>query len=308
MLDSLISYGNFKFEYPYILLVFLLFMICAKFCKAKVESYYMPHLNIYNNISKANLNLLNLFKWLSIAFAIIALASPIKELNTINTKKDGIDMVISLDTSGSMRQIGFNRLNKEQNRWQVVGEIVDDFIAKRLNDNIGLVVFGSSVMTASPLSYDKKAQSKIIRGLNIGIVGDKTALINSIATSINILKNRDTKSKIIIAITDGEDTASSIPLQVVIKLAKKYNIKIYTIAIGSTNTYTLDQLSSATNGKTFVALSKNDLKQIYNTIDELEKSKIQRHKIVLKEYYFFYPLFISFLSLLLFVYIKNKKT
>jgi len=308
MLDSLISYGNFKFEYPYILLVFLLFMICAKFCKAKVESYYMPHLNIYNNISKANLNLLNLFKWLSIAFAIIALASPIKELNTINTKKDGIDMVISLDTSGSMRQIGFNRLNKEQNRWQVVGEIVDDFIAKRLNDNIGLVVFGSSVMTASPLSYDKKAQSKIIRGLNIGIVGDKTALINSIATSINILKNRDTKSKIIIAITDGEDTASSIPLQVVIKLAKKYNIKIYTIAIGSTNTYTLDQLSSATNGKTFVALSKNDLKQIYNTIDELEKSKIQRHKIVLKEYYFFYPLFISFLSLLLFVYIKNKKS
>ena len=308
MLDSLISYGNFKFEYPYILLVFLLFMICAKFCKAKVESYYMPHLNIYNNISKANLNLLNLFKWLSIAFAIIALASPIKELNTINTKKDGIDMVISLDTSGSMRQIGFNRLNKEQNRWQVVGEIVDDFIAKRLNDNIGLVVFGSSVMTASPLSYDKKAQSKIIRGLNIGIVGDKTALINSIATSINILKNRDTKSKIIIAITDGEDTASSIPLQVVIKLAKKYNIKIYTIAIGSTNTYTLDQLSSATNGKTFVALSKNDLKQIYNTIKKKKKSKIQRHKIVLKEYYFFYPLFISFLSLLLFVYIKNKKT
>jgi Ca-activated chloride channel family protein len=245
-------------------------------------------------------------KWFAIVLAIIALASPIKELNIINTKKDGIDMIISLDTSGSMRQVGFNPSDVTQNRWYVVQDIVNDFISKRLNDNIGLVVFGTSVMTASPLSYDKKAQNKIIKSLDIGIVGDKTALVNSIASSINILKNRETKSKIIIAITDGEDTASTIPLQVVIKMAKKYDIKIYTIAIGATNTYTLEQLSNSTNGKVFVAFTKDDLIEIYGTIDEMEKSKIQRHKIVLKEYYFFYPLLFSFLFLLLFVYIKNK--
>ncbi len=180
----------------------------------------MPHLSIYNNIAGVNNSLINLLKWCAIVFAIVALASPIKELNTINTKKDGIDIIISLDTSASMRQTRFNKMNPSQNRWQVVQDIVQDFISKRINDNIGLVVFGSSVMTASPLSYDKKAQNKIIQGLSIGIVGDKTALINSIATSINILKQRDTKTKIIIAITDGEDTASTIPLQVVVKLAK----------------------------------------------------------------------------------------
>jgi Ca-activated chloride channel family protein len=160
-------------------------------------------------------------------------------------------------------------------------------------------------MTASPLSYDKKAQDKIIKSLDIGIVGDKTALINSIATSINILKNRKTKSKIIIAITDGDDTASTIPLQVVVKMAKKYNIKIYTIAIGATNTYTLEQLSQQTKGKTFIALKKDDLIDVYNIIDKMEKSKIERHKIVLKEYYFFYPLMVSFIFLLLFIYLKK---
>jgi Ca-activated chloride channel family protein len=282
-------------------------MLCAKFCKAKVRSYYMPHLDIYEKATTINSSLVSLLKWLSILLAIIALASPIKEHNSINTKQDGVDMVLSLDTSGSMRQIGFNPNEPEQNRWQVVQTIVNDFIKKRVNDNIGLVVFGSSVMTASPLSYDKKAQTRILNSLRIGIVGDKTALINSIATSINILKNRETKSKIIIAITDGEDTASSIPLEVVSKLAKKYNIKIYTIAIGARNIYTIKQLSSATKGKTFRVNSKRELEEVYEIIDNLEKSKIEKNKLVLKEYYFFYPLLFSFLFLLFFIYLKNRR-
>ncbi len=300
-------FDNITFEYPYILLLFFVFVICARFCKAKVQSYYMPHLDIYEKATTLNSTLVSFLKWLSILLAIIALASPIKELHSVNTKQDGIDMVLALDTSGSMRQIGFNPQVREQNRWQVVQEIVKDFINKRVNDNIGLVVFGSSVMTASPLSYDKKAQNRILNSLRIGIVGDKTALLNSIATSINILKERETKSKIIIAITDGEDTASTIPLEVVLKLAKKYNIKIYTIAIGATNIFTLKQLSSATNGETFAARSKEALLKIYETIDTLEKSKIEKNKIVLKEYYFFYPLIFSFLFLLFFIYLKNKR-
>lgn len=297
---------NITFEYPYVLLVIFVFIICAKFCKAKVQSFYMPHLEIYSKAGAISTSTTTVLKYIAIIFAIVALASPIKELNIVNNKKDGVDMVISLDTSGSMRQIGFNEDDRDQNRWQVVQSIVQDFITKRTNDNIGLVVFGSSVMTASPLSYDKKAQNKIIQSLDIGIVGDKTALINSIATSINILKDRDTKSKIIIALTDGDDTASTIPLSIVLKMAKKHKIKIYTIAIGATNSYVLNQLSTTSNGKSFVARSKDNLKEIYNIINKLEKSKIEQNKIVLKEYYFFYPLFISFLALLIFVFLKNR--
>jgi len=304
MFDSLLL---IKFEYPYFFLIIFLFIVCSKYCKAKVESYYMPHLEVLQSVKTVHKTYTSLLKWIAIVFAVIALSSPIKELNVVQNKQDGIDMILSLDTSGSMRERGFNRENRDQNRWEVVQEIVNDFILERVNDNIGIVVFGSSVMTASPLSYDKKAQTRIIENLNIGIVGEQTALVNSIATAINILKQKETKSKVIIAMSDGEDTVSTIPLSVVTKLAKKYNIKIYTISIGRANTYTLNQLAIANGGKSFVASTKNDLEAIYNTIDKLEKSEIEQNKIIVKEYYFFYSLIVSFLALLFFVYFKNKR-
>lgn len=301
------SFSSLSLEYPYFLLLIFLFILCARFCRAKVQSYFVPHLDLFKESQKINSTFVSFFKWCAIVFAIIALASPVKELDIVNTKNEGIDMVLSLDTSGSMRQRGFNPQAPQQTRWDVVSEIVKDFISKRRNDNIGLVVFGSSVMTASPLSYDKNAQKKIIDSLGIAVVGEKTAMVDSIATSINILKQRDTKSKIIILLTDGDDTASRIPLKVAVKMAEKYAVKIYAVAIGSLNTYVLNELSNPNGGRTFKAKSKNDLKQIYEAINELEKSKIDQNKIVLKEYLYFYPLFISFLSLLLFVYIKNKR-
>ncbi len=295
-----------SFEYPYLLLLIVFFLLCSRFCQAKIASYYMPHLQIYAQSNSIQSRFIPILKWIAIIFSIIALASPYKELNIINSKKDGIDIILSLDTSGSMRQIGFNQNHLEQNRWDVVSDIVKDFISQRLNDNLGLVVFGTSVMTASPLSYDKNAQIKIIETLDIGVVGEKTALLNSIATSINILKTRETKSKVIIVLTDGDDTASNIPLNIILKMTKKYNIKIYTISIGVTNSHLLSQLSNINNGKSFVAMNKNDLQEIYQVINSLEKSKINQNKIILKEYYFFYPLMISFISLLLFIFFNNR--
>ena len=267
----------------------------------------MPHLNIYNESSSVSSSLATTLKWFTIIFAIVALASPIKELEVVHQKNDGIDILLSLDTSGSMRQIGFNHERLDQNRWDVVSDIVKDFISQRKNDNIGLIVFGSSVMTASPLTFDKKAQIKIIDSLGIGIVGDKTALIDSIATSINILSKRESKSKIIIVLTDGEDTASTIPYNIVQKMAKKYGIKIYTIGIGKPNRMLLNEISKNSGGKSFIANSKDNLKEIYEHINKLEKSEIEQNRIVLKQYYFFFPLFLSFLSLVFFVFLKNKR-
>ncbi|MEA3352920.1 MAG: VWA domain-containing protein [Campylobacterota bacterium] len=307
MLSEIFFLKGISFEYPFVLLLILFFVFCSRFCKPKTISYYVPHIEIFAQSSTINSSVVSFLKWCTIIFSIIALSSPIKELNVINNKKDGIDMVLSLDTSGSMRQIGFNKQNLDQNRWDVTKDIVDDFISKRINDNIGLVVFGSSVMTASPLSYDKNAQKKILQGLGIAIVGEKTALIDSVATAVNILKQRVTKSKIIILLTDGEDTASSIPLDVVEKMIKKYNIKLYTISIASRNNFVLNKLAAANGGRSFAAKSKDELETIYETIDKLERSKIDQNKVVLKEYLFFYPLYISFFTFLLFVYFKNKK-
>ncbi|RXJ65550.1 VWA domain-containing protein [Halarcobacter ebronensis] len=296
-----------KFEYPYLLLLILLFIFCSIFCKAKIPTYIMPHLNIFEQSRHKSLLLTTILKYLVIFCSIIALSSPYKQLDTQIIKNDGIDIVLSLDTSGSMNEKGLNTENQNENRFNVVKDIVKDFIPKRVNDNIAIVVFGTSVMMATPLSFDKEAQKEIVDYLEVGIVGDRTAMIDSLASSVNILKTSKAKSKIVILLSDGEDNASNIPLEVVIKLLEKYSIKVYTVGIGNSNKIILNQISKATNGKSYIAYSKDDLRDIYNEIDSLEKSKIESNKITLKEYLFFYPLFLAIISLILYIYLKNRE-
>ncbi|PLY06840.1 MAG: VWA domain-containing protein [Arcobacter sp.] len=298
---------DIRFEYPILFLIIPIFILCSIFCKAKIPTYIIPHLNIFEENQHKSYILLSVLKYTVIICSVIALSSPYKHLNTQIIKKDGIDIVLSLDTSGSMKELGLNRSNQGEDRFKVVKDIVKDFLPKRVNDNVAIVVFGSSVMMATPLSFDKEAQKSIVDYLEVGIVGDKTAMIDSLATGINILKNSKAKSKIIILLSDGQDNSSTIPLNVIIKLLKKHSIKVYSVGIGESNKIMLNKISQETKGKSYVAYSKEDLYDIYTQIDKLEKSKIDNNKITLKEYLFFYPLFFAIISLLLFIYFRNNE-
>lgn len=304
MFDYLLS---IRFEYPYLLLVILLFIFCSIFCKAKIPTYIVPHLNIFAKNQVSTNVFQGLLKYISIIGAIIALASPYTKLNTQLIKNDGIDIVLSLDTSGSMKELGFNPLNPMESRFTVVKDIVKEFIPKRVNDNISIVVFGTSVMMATPLSFDKDAQLEIIDYLDVGVVGDKTALIDSLVSSTNILKSSKAKSKVIILLSDGADNSSTIPLEIALKLLNKYEIKVYTISIANSNKIILNQIATQTKGKSFSANSKEKLNEIYEEINKLETSKIENNKITLKNYLFFYPLFLAIMSLIILIYLKNKE-
>jgi len=304
MFDYLLS---IRFEYPYLLLIILLFIFCSLFCKAKIPTYIVPHLNIFAKNQVSTNVFQGLLKYISIVGAIIALASPYTKLNTQLIKNDGIDIVLSLDTSGSMKELGFNPLNPMESRFTVVKDIVKEFIPKRVNDNISIVVFGTSVMMATPLSFDKDAQLEIIDYLDVGVVGDKTALIDSLVSSTNILKSSKAKSKVIILLSDGADNSSTIPLEIALKLLNKYAIKVYTISIANSNKIILNQIATQTNGKSFSANSKEKLNEIYEEINKLETSKIENNKITLKNYLFFYPLFLAIMSLIILIYLKNRE-
>ncbi|MAD41299.1 MAG: VWA domain-containing protein [Arcobacter sp.] len=299
--------SNITFEFPYVLLLILVFIICSIYCKAKNPSYYIPHLNIFQKSNQRSSLVIKVLKYLIISLSIISLASPVKEKDTQLIKNDGINILLNLDSSGSMKYQDLDKDDRTKNRFDVVKEIVKDFISKRTNDNIGLIIFGDSVMMASPLSFDKNAQKEIIDYLEIGMAGNNTAILDSIARSVNILKDKKAKSNVIIVLSDGADTASKIPLKVVVKLLKKYGIKAYTIGIGNSNKAVLNQISLQSNAKSYTAYSKNDLIAIYEDINKLEKSEIDQNKIVLKDYLFFYPLFFAVLFLILFIYLKNKE-
>lgn len=297
--------SNFTFEYPYIFLLILPFIICAKYCPSKDQSYFIPHLHLYSSNMISTQLVQNILKWLAIILTIIALASPIKKIDEFTIKSEGIDIILALDTSHSMREKDLE-IDKNQTRFDIVKEIVVDFIDKRKNDNIGIIVFGDYVLNASPLSYDKHIQKLILNRLEIGIAGRSTALNDALALGIKILKKRKTKSKVIVLISDGEDTASSIPYNIITKLSQKYHIKIYTIGIGQSNTKILKMIADKSGAKAFKAESKNDLREIYTIINSIEKSEIKQNKIVLNNYYFFYPLFFAVLSLLFFIFLRNR--
>lgn len=299
-------FSNITFEYPYFLLLIILFVICSIYCKAKTPTYLIPHLNIFQFANQKSMFVINILKYIVIIFSIIALASPIKINDTIMLKNNGINILLNLDASGSMKEQDLDN-NYSKNRFEVVKEIVKEFMSKRVADNIGVVLFGDSVLIASPLSFDKEAQKQIIDYLDVEMAGQKTALIDSIAASINILKNQKAKSNIIILLSDGVDNASNIPLDVVIKLLNKYNIKAYTIGIGNFNNEVLYKIANESNAKAYKAMSKEDLALIYEDINKLEKSQIDQNKIILKDYLFFYPLFFAILFLILLIYLRNKE-
>jgi len=198
------------------------------------------------------------------------------------------------------------------NRFDVVKSIVNDFISQRTNDNIGLVVFGAYSFIASPLTYDDNILKRIVSQLSIGMAGRYTALYESLAQGVNLLKMTESNSKVVILLTDGYSTQGqdSVPIDVALDLAKKENIKVYPIGIGHPNEYNravLVKIAEDTGGVAFGASSAAELKEVYKKIDSLEKSEIKNETFTYLQYYYFYPLFIGFISLMLYVYFRNKR-
>jgi Ca-activated chloride channel family protein len=249
---------------------------------------------------------------LALCFLIIALARPQSVNKTTEVSGEGVDIMLTLDTSGSMKALDFHMQGLETNRLDVIKQVVDDFISHREYDRIGMVVFGDEAYTQSPLTVDKDTLRMFLDWVHIGIVGDGTAIGNALATSVKRLKDQPTKSKVIILLTDGRNNAGEVsPLQAA-KIAKEFNIKVYTIGVGSTGLVpypeetpfgvrkvyarldidedTLKQIADITGGKFFRATDTEELKQIYSTIDKLEKSEIKTKEY--KDYLELFPFFV----------------
>ncbi|WP_455756256.1 vWA domain-containing protein [Sulfurimonas sp.] len=299
-------------EFPRLLFLVFFFVACESLCKMKLLSIYFPHTAQFAKNSVSASKLLFFLKWLGIIMLIITLASPVRDEPYELEPKDGYEIALILDASQSMQAKGFDRDNPELNRFDVVKSIVGDFVKERKNDNIGLVVFGAYSFIASPLTYDENILNRIVSQLQIGMAGQYTALYESLAQGVNLLKMTESKSKVAILLTDGYSTAGvdKVPLDVALDLAKKEGIKVYPIGIGMPNEYNqrvLVQIAKATGGVAFGASSAAELINVYKKIDELEKSEIQNETFTYMNYYYFYPLFVAFISLMLYIYLRNKR-
>ncbi len=302
--------SQFSFEYPYLLGVLIIFILCSHWCKERSRAIFFPHVKILMAKSAGKSSLLSVLKWVGVTAAVIALASPVITKSYSNTKKEGRDIVLIIDSSDSMRQQGFDPTDPWKNKFDVVKEVVGDFIEKRENDRIGMVTFADIAFIASPLTFEKKFLTDITKMQEMGMAGKRTAINDAIVQSYNLLSKSKAKSKIAILLTDGIDNMSKVPFTDVKSLIEKRDIKLYAIGVGDARDYNaqyLQALADAGKGLAFGAQDATTLSQVYDEIDKLEATKIDDKKIVQHNYLYIYPLFLAILSLLLFVYIRNSR-
>ena len=302
--------SQFSFEYPLLLLILPLFIVCSLWCKERSRAIFFPHVTTLIVKDKNKISVLLLLKWVSIIAAIIALASPVLTKNYTNVKKEGRDIVLVIDSSESMRKTGFDPKDSKRNKFDVVKEVVSDFIQKRKNDRIGMVVFADVAFIASPLTFEKDFLSKITEMQKLGMAGKRTAINDALVQSYNLMRQSKAKSKVVILLTDGKDNMSKVPLADVKHMIKKRDVKLYAIGIGGSRDYDgkyLKALAKAGKGKVYAARSAAMLSNIYSEINKLEATKLDHKKIVEHTHLYIYPLFLAVLSLLLFIYYRNLK-
>ncbi len=249
---------------------------------------------------------------LAIVALILALARPRSARKKTKVTGEGIDIVLTLDVSGSMQAVDL----KPTNRLQAAKKVAENFLSKRKNDKIGLVTFSDYAFTACPLTLDYALLSQIIQNLQIDKSAQGTAIGLGLATAVGRLRDSKGKSKVIILITDGRNNAGDISPVEAAELAATYGIKVYPIGIGKEGLVdypyqnmfgqtvyqkvdipidmaTLDEIAKIT-GTTIArrAQSTKELEQIFARIDKLEKSKYE-----IKNYYEYKEKFWIFLGL-----------
>jgi Ca-activated chloride channel family protein len=209
--------------------------------------------------------------------------------------KEGIDIIISMDASGSMLAKDFS-----PNRFEASKDLAKEFVKDRKNDRVGLVIFEGESYTQCPLTSDRDVLVELIESAEQGIVEQGTAIGMGLATAINRLRESEAPSKVIILLTDGVNTHGKIHPLNATEIAKEFNIRVYTIGVGTNgkaktpvaidpfsgkyiydlvdveiDEKTLKTIALETGGKYFRATDNNKLKEVYKEINELEKAKIK---------------------------------
>lgn len=289
------------FAHPYLLLLLLIIPLMTvwyvmRYRKQK-PALQFSNISLFKGLHKTFRQkaypLLFVLRMIAVGALIIALARPQTKLSKKEMKVEGIDIVLTMDVSGSMLAEDF-----KPNRLESAKKVAADFIDGRKNDRIGLVVFSGEAFTQVPLTIDHNVLLKQLYGLKSGMIKDGTALGDGLATAINRIKDSEAKSKVIILLTDGINNQGSVDPQSAAEIAAQFGIRLYTIGVGTQgmapypfrtesgrvvyqnipvelDEHLLTQMARSTDdGRYFRATNKKSLQDIFGQIDRMERSKI----------------------------------
>lgn len=244
---------------------------------------------------------------------VIALARPQLGSTITRTQASGVDIMLCIDVSSSMQAEDFTVGNSRANRLEAVKEVARQFIEQRPNDRIGIIAFAGRPYAVSPLTLDHEWLIKNLERVQLGQIEDGTAIGSALVSAENRLKDRDAKTKLIVLLTDGDNTAGKVLPLTAAEAAKALGVRIYTIGAGTRGMApfpvhlpggqvlyqnievnidedTLRKVASISGGEFFRATNTRTLTEIFNEIDKLEKTKVEIEKIA--QYHDLFPWFV----------------
>ncbi len=209
-------------------------------------------------------------------FLVVACARPVWIEQTVKIPVTGRDLLIAMDLSGSMETADF--ANNRVTRFDAVRQIAGDFIERRVGDRVGLIVFGSQPYLYAPLTFDVKTVVEFLNGSRIGFAGKRTAIGDTIALASKVLRERSADNRILILMTDGENSAGTLTPSQSLQIAVEFGVRIFVIGIGPDHTLgssdrsvnVLPHIAETTGGRYFHAANSKSLEEIYRQIDAFE--------------------------------------
>ena len=289
--------GNISFAHPWILaslaaipLMAVWYVLKYKRIKAPI---HIPSTEMFgkstNTFHTRLYHLRFVLRCLAVAMLIVALARPQSKMSREEMEIEGIDIVLAMDVSGSMKGEDF-----KPNRLEAAKEVALNFIEGRKSDRIALVEFAGEAFTQTPLTIDHNVLNRQLSAMRIGLLEDGTAIGDGLATAINRIKESKAVSKVIILLTDGVNNRGSIDPETAAELAAEYGIRLYTIGVGSRGDVLyhddygvpyharadldeslLTHMAEVTEGGHYYrATDRNTLDEIFGQIDKAEKTRI----------------------------------
>lgn len=312
----------FEFEWAYLLFLLPLPVILHLLKNTQNHTEFSIRLPIFANLSdladfsraRYYLNTKQILLWLLWVFLLLAVSKPIWIDELVELPIKGRDIILNIDLSESMSQKDFKLDNRRIDRLSGVKKTALDFVDRRKNDRIGLVVFGSKAFLYSPLTFDKNIIKSYLQQAQIKMAGPKTAIGDSIIVAIKHFQDNQQagNTRALILLTDGQNTAGSVDVVQATQIAKEQNIKIYTIGLdagrnifarsGGVDEGALKYIAQQTGGLYFRAQNINALRQIYNKVDALEKNAAENLTYKVHKDLFFYPLTVFLLLLIVLIF------
>jgi len=296
-----------SFAHPYWLGLLLLLPVLAwwRGRRGQQAAFLYSSVQLIKNVANLSRSRAGQFlaalRWLLLGLFVVGMARPQLVESETSIKASGVDIVVALDLSGSMESEDFRLRGDRVNRLTIAKDVLKKFVERRPSDRIGLVAFAGKAYIAAPLTLDHDFLNQNIDRLNLHSIEDGTAIGSGLSAAINRLREVQSKSKIIILMTDGQNNSGKVPPLTAAEAAQALGIKVYTIGVGTRGTApmpqmnvfgqkvyvqipvdidedTLKAVSHKTGGKYYRADSTETLRSIYNDIDKLEKTEREMKK------------------------------